>query len=247
MKKLSLLLVALTCAATSFQAQNVSIKLTSDQYNQIKSQVLRNYSNEDGFGRDWANFGRYDEANKTIKEKPRVVFMGNSITEIWYSTHAAFFNEHHFAGRGISGQTSAEMLVRFRTDVINLHPKFVIINAGTNDIAHNNGEIKLENILGNIISMTELAKANQIRPILSSVLPSNHMRWRPQVSPADSIIKLNKMIKAYADRNGYKYIDYYSALVNEEKGLPEKYSKDGVHPTMDGYSIMEGLVLKALK
>lgn len=173
--------------------------------------------------------------------------MGNSITELWNRLHPNFFTKNHFLCRGISGQTSCEMLVRFRPDVINLHPKVVIINAGINDIAHNNGVITIENVMNNIISMAQLAKANHIRPILTSVLPSNRFPWRPEIVPTDLVINLNKMIKAYAADNHLTYINYYDAMVDREKGLPEKYSHDGVHPTPEGYNIMEAIVLKTLK
>lgn len=196
---------------------------------------------------DWARFSRYTEANKALKIPPKVVFMGNSITEGWRKADSLFFINNQYASRGISGQTSAEMLVRFRADVINLKPKAVVILAGTNDIAQNNGFISLENIMGNIISMTELAKAHKIKVILCSVLPASDFKWRHGLEPAGKIISLNKMIKEYADKNKLTYVDYHSALTNEQGGLPSSYSKDGVHPTLEGYKVMENLVLAALK
>lgn len=196
---------------------------------------------------DWAQFGRYAEANKTVKTPTRVVFMGNSITDGWWGADSLFFKNNRFIGRGIGGQTTAQMLVRFRADVINLQPKAVVILAGTNDIAQNNGYIAPENILGNIISMAELAKANNIDVVLCSILPAYEYGWRKGLEPADKIIALNKMIKAYADQNNLTYVDYHSALKDERNGLPEKYSKDGVHPTMEGYKIMESMILKALE
>ena len=138
------------------------------------------------------------------------------------------------------------MLVRFRADVINLKPKAVVILAGTNDIAQNNGYISLENAFGNIVSMVELAKANNIKPILCSVMPAYEFGWRKGLEPAGKIIKLNAMIKAYADKNKIIYVDYHSALADERGGLPEKYSKDGVHPTLEAYKIMETIVQKAI-
>lgn len=195
---------------------------------------------------DWAQFGRYAEANKTVKTPTRVVFMGNSITDGWWGADSLFFKNNRFIGRGIGGQTTAQMLVRFRADVINLQPKAVVILAGTNDIAQNNGYIAPENILGNIISMAELAKANNIDVVLCSILPAYEYGWRKGLEPADKIIALNKMIKAYADKNNLTYVDYHSALKDERNGLPEKYSKDGVHPTMEGYKVMEDMILKVL-
>ena len=196
---------------------------------------------------DWAQFGRYAEANKSVETPTRVVFMGNSITDGWWNTDSLFFKNNRYIGRGIGGQTTAQMLVRFRADVIDLQPKAVVILAGTNDIAQNNGYIAPENILGNIISMAELAKANNIDVVLWSILPAYEYGWRKGLEPADKIIALNKMIKEYADRHNLTYVDYHSALKDARNGLPEKYSKDGVHPTMDGYKIMERLISEALK
>lgn len=196
---------------------------------------------------DWANFNRYEKSNQEITQPVKVVFMGNSITQNWYSYHPDFFNSNNFAGRGISGQTSSQMLVRFRRDVIDLKPKVVVINAGTNDIALNNGPIKVTNIMGNIESMCQLAKANKIKVILTSVLPASQFPWRKQVKPVSSIILLNDLISAYAQDNKIPYVDYYSALVDNKGGLPKKYSNDGVHPTMDGYVIMEELILKQIR
>lgn len=196
---------------------------------------------------DWAQFGRYAEANKSVKAPTRVVFMGNSITDGWWNTDSLFFKNNRYIGRGIGGQTTAQMLVRFRADVIDLQPKAVVILAGTNDIAQNNGYIAPENILGNIISMAELAKANNIDVVLCSILPAYEYGWRKGLKPADKIIALNKMIKEYADRHNLTYVDYHSALKDARNGLPEKYSKDGVHPTMEGYKIMERLISEALE
>lgn len=196
---------------------------------------------------DWAQFGRYAEANKSVETPTRVVFMGNSITDGWWNTDSLFFQNNRYIGRGIGGQTTAQMLVRFRADVIDLQPKAVVILAGTNDIAQNNGYIAPENILGNIISMAELAKANNIDVVLCSILPAYEYGWRKGLEPADKIIALNKMIKEYAGRHNLTYVDYHSALKDERNGLPEKYSKDGVHPTMDGYKIMERLISEALE
>ena len=196
---------------------------------------------------DWAQFGRYAEANKSVETPTRVVFMGNPITDGWWNTDSLFFKNNRYIGRGIGGQTTAQMLVRFRADVIDLQPKAVVILAGTNDIAQNNGYIAPENILGNIISMAELAKANNIDVVLCSILPAYEYGWRKGLEPADKIIALNKMIKEYADRHNLTYVDYHSALKDARNGLPEKYSKDGVHPTMEGYKIMERLISEALK
>ena len=195
---------------------------------------------------DWAKFGRYDAANDTVKVKPRAVFMGDSITDNWAKKDLDFFTSNNYVGRGISGQTTSHMLVRFRRDVVDLHPKYVVIMAGTNDVALNNGEISHENILGNLISMCEIAKANKIKPILCSVLPADRFRWRPQLTPAEDLVKLNKMIKEYAESAKIPYVDYHSVLKDENNALPEKYAADGVHPNLDCYKIMEEIIVKYL-
>lgn len=195
---------------------------------------------------DWANFGRYEEANKQVKIPPKVVFMGNSITEGWWNTDSLFFKNNGIIGRGISGQTTSQMLVRFRADVIKLKPKAVVILAGTNDIAQNNGYISPENIMGNIISMAELAQANGIEVVLCSVLPAYEYSWRKGLEPAEKIVALNKMIKEYADGHHIVYVDYHSRLKDERNGLPEKYSGDGVHPTPEGFKIMEEMIMEVV-
>lgn len=195
---------------------------------------------------DWARFGRYEKSNKEVTVRPKAVFMGDSITDGWASADPAFFADNNFLGRGISGQTTSHMLVRFRRDVVDHAPKYVLILAGTNDIARNNGEISLENILGNIISMCDIAKANKIKPVICSVLPADRYKWRPEVKPAEDIARLNEMLKEYADKNKITYIDYYTALTDENGGLPAKYAADGVHPNLDCYKIMENIVLEAL-
>jgi len=196
--------------------------------------------------KDWAKFERYQEKNTQVAVKPKAVFMGDSITDNWAKMDGDFFTANDFIGRGISGQTTSHMLVRFRRDVIDLKPKYVVILAGTNDIAKNNGEISLENILGNIVSMCELAKANRIKPVLCSVLPAVAYRWRKELRPADDIVRLNAMIRDYARKNRISYVDYHSALKDADNGLPAKYAKDGVHPNLECYKVMERIVTKYL-
>ena len=198
------------------------------------------------FAQDWANFGRYENSNAEVVNKPVAVFMGDSITDGWASKDPDFFKDNNFVGRGISGQTTSHMLVRFRRDVVDLAPKYVLILAGTNDIALNNGVISLENILGNIISMCEIAKANKIKPVICSVLPADRYGWRPAVKPAEDIVKLNEMLQEYAKSEKIMYIDYHSVLKDENNGLPQKHAADGVHPNIDCYKIMENIVLEAL-
>lgn len=202
------------------------------------------------FAQDWANFNRYKDDNAKLGlPKPgekRVVFMGNSITDAWINSFPEYFSENNYIDRGISGQTTPQMLVRFRADVINLKPVAVTILAGTNDIAGNTGPSTLEMIADNIFSMTELARANGIKVILSSVLPAYAYPWRPGVEPAEKIAQLNEMIKAYADSHGIVYLDYYTSMVDERKGLKKEYSEDGVHPNKAGYQVMMELCSKAI-
>jgi lysophospholipase L1-like esterase len=197
---------------------------------------------------DWPNLRRYRDANAQLKpDENRVVFMGNSITDAWINVSPAFFKSHaNYLDRGISGQTTPQMLIRFRQDVIDLHPKVVLILAGINDIAGNTGPSSLDMIENNLASMAQLANANRIKVILCSVLPAYAIPWRQGVEPAQKIIDLNKWIKEFAEKNKFIYLDYYSAMVDERKGLPENYSKDGVHPTAEGYAVMEPLAVKAI-
>lgn len=200
---------------------------------------------------DWANFERFKADNAAlpaINTQPnRVVFMGNSITIGWLNTHPEFFKGKPYINRGISGQTTPQMLVRFRADVINIGAKAVVILAGTNDIAGNTGPMTLEMILDNLKSMTEIAKANGVKVILCSVLPAKDYPWRPGKDPHIKIPKLNAMIKAYADQAGVYYLDYFSALNNGENGLSKEHSHDEVHLTLAGYKVLEPMVEEALK
>ncbi len=199
---------------------------------------------------DWAGLNHYKKENANVVDitpnEKRVVFMGNSITEGWFNIHPEFFGGKFYFNRGISGQTTPQMLLRFRADVINLKPKVVVILAGTNDIAGNTGPSTLEMIEDNIISMAQLAKANNIKVILCSVLPVYDFPWKPGLEPAQKIIELNKLIKAYALKSEAIYIDFFSALVDERNGLKAEYSQDGVHPNEAGYYVMEPLAENAI-
>ena len=199
---------------------------------------------------DWANIKKYEEANSKVKtpsaDEKRVVFMGNSITDFWINIDSSFFAGKPYFDRGISGQTTGQMLVRFREDVINLKPAVVVILAGINDIAENNGPSKLEDVFGNIASMAELAKANYIKVVLSSVLPAFAFPWRPSINPVPKVKALNEMIKAYADKNNIVYLDYFTAMADSRRGLPANLSKDGVHPNLEGYKVMKPLAEKAI-
>jgi len=157
-----------------------------------------------------------------------------------------FFTDNNYINRGISGQTSPQMLIRFRVDVIHLKPAAVVILAGTNDIAGNTGPSTLEMIADNIFSMAELAKSNKIKVILCSVLPVYDYPWKPRLNPAEKIVKLNEMIQEYAHKKGFIYLDYFTAMVDERKGMQADYSKDGVHPNEAGYNVMMPLCTKAI-
>ena len=199
---------------------------------------------------DWANLGRFRDENAKIVApvygETRVVFMGNSITEGWGNLLPEFFKGKPYINRGISGQTTPQMLIRFRPDVINLQPAVVVILAGTNDIAGNTGPSTLEMIADNIFSMAELAKANGIKVVLCSVLPAFDYPWKPGLEPAKKIATLNEMIKAYADKNDMVYLDYFSAMANKQKGLMAEFTYDGVHPNKAGYMMMAPLAEKAI-
>lgn len=202
--------------------------------------------------KDWANLKRYESANLALMQEEnsgkRVVFMGNSITEGWVNTHPDFFKNNGYIGRGISGQTSYQFLVRFREDVISLSPALVIINAGTNDIAENTGTYSEDYTFGNIVSLAELAKANKIKVILTSTLPAAAFGWNKSITDApEKIAKLNARLKEYAAKNKIPYVDYYSEMVfGERKALNPAYTEDGVHPTAEGYDVMEVLIQKAI-
>lgn len=198
------------------------------------------------YNTDEANFTRYASANAKVMQAPVAVFMGDSITDAWARVHPNFFVNNNYVGRGISGQVSSQMLVRFRADVINLKPRVVLILAGTNDIARNQGYISEENIVGNIISMCEISKTNGITPIICSILPVEKYPWRPVIKSVDTIKKINSMLKAYADKNNIKYLDYYSKLDNGKGGLSLANAKDGVHPTSQCYMIMEEMAVNAI-
>jgi len=199
--------------------------------------------------KDWAYLKKYETQNAKLISSSKSsgpVFIGDSITEFWWRYDSAFWKANNYVDRGISGQTSSQMLVRFRPDVVDLHPPVVLINAGTNDIAENTGPISLEHIFGNIVSMVAIAEANHIRVILSSVLPAYDFSWKPGLEPAEKIIKLNAMIKEYAAKNNLAYVDYWTALKDEKNGLQSTYTFDAVHPNLDGYKVMAPLAKNAI-
>jgi lysophospholipase L1-like esterase len=209
---------------------------------------------------DWPNLTRYAEANATLaapaKFELRVVFMGDSITDAWVSPEfGGFFPGKPYVDRGISGQTTPQMLIRFRPDVIALQPKIVVILAGTNDVAGNTGPMTLEQIEANLVSMAELAKANKIRVVLASVLPVSNYGHDRQGNPLDmrinrppeKILELNAWIKKYAEANGHTYLDYFSAMVDPQGLLQQDLSEDGLHPNAKGYAVMSPLAEQAIR
>jgi lysophospholipase L1-like esterase len=198
---------------------------------------------------DWAGLGRYRAADLAMPgtEEGRVVFFGDSITDAWVSNGGKFFPGKPYVNRGISGQTTPQMLVRFRQDVVDLHPDAVVILAGTNDIAGNTGPSTLVMIEDNFRSMVEIAKANGIRVILASVTPVKVYPWRPTVeNPAGKIQDLNAWLRSYCAQEKLTYLDYWTAMADKDGGMKAGISLDGVHPNAAGYAIMEPLAEAAL-
>jgi lysophospholipase L1-like esterase len=199
---------------------------------------------------DWPNLEKYAHANTELKaptkNEKRVVFLGNSITEGWITKHPEFFTDNSYLNRGISGQTTPQMLVRFRADVVKLHPKVVVILGGTNDIAGNTGPSTLEMTEDNLASMTEIALANNIKVVLCSVLPVYDYPWKKGLQPAEKIVALNAWIKDYCAKKKIIYVDYFNAVVDERNGFKAELTYDGVHPNLTGYQVMEPLVQKAI-
>ena len=199
---------------------------------------------------DWANLKKYKAQNEKIianQDFPDVVFMGNSITEGWVNAQPDFFKNNNYAGRGIGGQTTPQMLIRFMPDVVNLNPKAVVILAGTNDIAGNTGFSSVEMITNNIQAMAQLAEANNIKVILASILPVYDYPWRPGLEPVQKIAEINTWIKKYTEENKHTYLDLFTPLKDQKEGLPKRYSEDGVHPNLEGYRVMAPLTKKAIQ
>jgi lysophospholipase L1-like esterase len=202
---------------------------------------------DDRLRNDWAQLRRYQQENaKLAAATDRVVFMGNSITEGWAPHFPTLFPGKPYVGRGISGQTTPQMLVRFRQDVVALAPKAVVILAGTNDIAGNTGPSTLEMIQDNLASMAEIARANGIRVVLCSVLPAFDYPWKPGLEPAPKIMALNAWMKDYAARHDAVYVDFHSAMQDERHGMKAEYTYDGVHASEAGYRMMARLVERAI-
>ena len=202
------------------------------------------------YAQDWANLKRFQMQNAEIAmpgpDEQRVVFMGNSITEEWLRVRPEFFAGKPYVNRGIGAQTTPQMLLRFRQDVINLQPAVVVILAGINDIAGNTGPATIDEIASNIFSMAELARAHNIKVVLCSVLPASDIPWQPELAPAKKVVELNDLIKVYSGKQAMVYVDYYAAMVNDSNGLKEELGRDSVHPNAAGYAVMEPLVEKVL-
>ena len=200
---------------------------------------------------DWGNFKRYEQANAELTSAPLVVLMGDSITDFWYNEDPDFFTKNNFAGRGISGQTASQMLVRFKQDVIDLHPKAVAIMAGTNDLCqHMMGQAYYpdQTIFDNIAAMCELAGEAGIKVILCSITPCAHYMAIPEQDAASRIIEMNKRLKAYADsQKNITYVDYHTPLADAELGLPASGTYDGIHPAVNLYDDMERILTASIK
>lgn len=196
---------------------------------------------------DWANLAKYRDANEKLEEivsaRSRIVFVGDSITEGWIEFSPEFFQENNIINRGISGQTTPQMLVRIKQDAVHLNPEIIVINGGTNDIAGNTGPSRPEMIIDNICSMAEIATKNDIEVALSTILPVYKYPSRDDiVDPPKTISFINSGLLEYCKQNDLIFIDYYSPMVDEKKGLKLAYSTDGVHPTKEGYAVMEKVV-----
>lgn len=200
---------------------------------------------------DWANLNKYKEDNAQLGSpkagENRIVFLGNSITEGWVQESLTLFKNPGYINRGIGGQTTPQMKIRFWQDVIKLQPKAVVILAGINDIAQNTGYIPLEETAQNIEDMVLLAKGYDIQVVICSVLPANVFPWRPHILPADKVISLNILLKEIAEKHQVTYLDYYTSMVDDKKGMKAQYTTDGVHCTLKGYQKMEELIIPCLQ
>ncbi|MBO9711722.1 GDSL-type esterase/lipase family protein [Sphingomonas sp.] len=199
---------------------------------------------------DWPFLCRYREANAALKESGKpvsVVFMGDSITEGWIGAHPDFFARHGYVDRGISGQSSSQMVARFQADVIALRPRVVHIMTGTNDIGGATGPITEDEFVGNVSAMIDLAKANGIEVVLASIPPMSRLLPRPEFDVRPVVVQLNRRLRALAAARGVTYVDYYTPLVDASGAFDPHFANDGVHPTRAGYSVMEPLAEKALE
>ncbi len=200
---------------------------------------------------DWPNLAKYREANENLKNsssgEDRIVLVGDSITEGWTEFNPKFFQENNMINRGISGQTTPQMLIRFKQDAVHLNPKIIIINGGTNDIWGNTGPSTPEMVIDNLCSMAEIAAKNDINVALSTILPVYKYPERDDIiDPPKTISLINSVLLDYCKKNGLTFLDYYTPMVDEKKGLNSDYGTDGVHPNKAGYHVMENVVREAI-
>lgn len=199
---------------------------------------------------DWARFRTYSEQNASVTVRPKAVLLGDSITELWAKYDPEFFAENNFIGRGISGQTTSQILVRMNPDVVAHRPKYVVILCGINDLAYNAGYApSVERMLGSIRSMCDIARANKIKPLVCALLPSYRCSWRAEASAdmLDRVIEFNSLLKDYAAKERIPYVDYFTLFADEEGKMPKEYSPDTIHPNPAGYEKMEEYLLRFLK
>ena len=236
--------MALIFAALAQSQTQAQPALTQEQI------AARQRAQQEELANDWPNLARYRDANRNLPpasaSEPRVVFMGDSITELWDRDSGKFFASKGYIGRGIGGQTTPQMLVRFQQDVVALKPKVVVINAGTNDIAGNTGPSSLEMIEDNLKSMAQIAAANGIQVVLASVTPAYDYPWKRGLEPAEKIVALNSWMKDYCARTGCVYADYFTPMSDENHGMKEGLSRDGIHPTPAGYAIMAPIAERSI-
>ena len=246
-----LLLVPLASAQTSQTSGPAAPPSSPASPSQALSPTPKQIAHMEQMMQDWPDLARYRNANAALPPpapgENRVVFMGDSITDAWGRQKGVFFPGKPYVNRGISGQTTPQMLVRFWPDVIALQPKVVVILAGTNDIAENTGPSTPQMIEDNFMAMSDLATANGIRVVLASILPAAYYPWRPRIKPAAEIRAINNWMRNYCAQKGYVYLDYYSAMATPEGGLKVDLSSDGaVHPNAAGYAVMSPLAEKAI-
>lgn len=243
---------ATTAPQTTTPQITKAVPVTPDSPAKSADALQAKLARDEKMLQDWANIGRYRADNAQLASAPasaqdRVVFLGDSITDAWGRTHGSFFPGKPYVNRGISGQTTPQMLIRFRPDVIALKPKAVVILAGTNDLAANTGPETLEEIEGNLQSMAELAKANNIRVVFSSVMPvCDYIKPQTARRPPASILALNAWMKDYCERNQLVYLDYYSALLDDKQMFKKELTYDGLHPNDAGYEVMSPLAAQAI-
>jgi lysophospholipase L1-like esterase len=249
--RLTLMCTALVALTTAFTTACTTAGSQTPQPSSLPApRTARQMADDSAFHNDYANFARYRSANASLAapaaDERRVVFMGNSITEGWVKFFPTMFAGKPYVGRGISGQTTPQMLVRFHADVVALKPAVVVILGGTNDIAGNTGPSTLEMIQDNLRAMTEIAQANGIRVVLCSVLPVYDYPWKPGLTPAPKIVALNAWMAAYARQVGAVFADYHSAMSDARQGLRAEFGDDGVHPNEAGYRVMASVIEPAI-